>query len=84
MHSDSVRHVRCWRFLSAAALLVWASFGWASPSAPGAVPAIRADLLRQLGRDDEALTESKRAIELTRNESERQFLDAQIRDRSIG
>jgi RNA polymerase sigma factor (sigma-70 family) len=48
------------------------------------VPAIRADLLRQLGRDDEALTESKRAIELTRNESERQFLDAQIRDRSIG
>jgi RNA polymerase sigma factor (sigma-70 family) len=48
------------------------------------VPAIRADLLRQLGRDDEAFVESKRAIELTRNESERQFLDAQIRDRSNG
>jgi RNA polymerase sigma-70 factor, ECF subfamily len=48
------------------------------------VPAIRADLLRRLGRDDEALAESKRAIELTHNESERQFLDAQIRDRSIG
>jgi len=48
------------------------------------VPAIRADLLRQLGRDDEALLESKRAMELTRNESERQFLDAQIRDRSVG
>jgi RNA polymerase sigma factor (sigma-70 family) len=47
------------------------------------VPAIRADLLRQLGRDDEALAESKRAMELTRNESERQFLDAQIRDRSV-
>ena len=43
MHSDSARHVRCWRFPSAAALLVWASFGWASPSAPGAVPAIRVD-----------------------------------------
>jgi RNA polymerase sigma-70 factor (ECF subfamily) len=46
------------------------------------VPAIRADLLRQLGRDDEALAESKRAMELTRNESERRFLDAQIRGRS--
>jgi RNA polymerase sigma factor (sigma-70 family) len=45
------------------------------------VPAIRADLLRQLGRDDEALSESKRAMDLTRNESERQFLDAQIRER---
>jgi RNA polymerase sigma-70 factor (ECF subfamily) len=45
------------------------------------LPAIRADLLRQLGRDDEALDESKRARELTRNESERSFLDAQIRDR---
>jgi RNA polymerase sigma-70 factor (ECF subfamily) len=48
------------------------------------VPAIRADLLRQLGRDAEAMEESKRAMELTRNESERQFLDAQIRDRSVG
>ena len=47
------------------------------------VPAIRAELLRQLGRDGEALDESKRAMELTRNESERQFLDAQIRDRSL-
>jgi RNA polymerase sigma-70 factor (ECF subfamily) len=45
------------------------------------VPAIRADLLRQLGRDDDALAENTRAMELTRNESERQFLDAQIRDR---
>jgi RNA polymerase sigma factor (sigma-70 family) len=45
------------------------------------VPAIRAELLRRLGRDDEALAESRRAMELTRNESERQFLDAQIRDR---
>ncbi len=45
------------------------------------VPAIKADLLRQLGRDDEALVESRRAMELTHNESEREFLDAQIRDR---
>jgi RNA polymerase sigma-70 factor (ECF subfamily) len=45
------------------------------------VPAIRADLLRQLGRDEEATAENQRARELTRNESERQFLDAQIRER---
>ncbi|MGB8198039.1 MAG: sigma-70 family RNA polymerase sigma factor, partial [Acidimicrobiales bacterium] len=47
------------------------------------VPAIRADLLRQLGREDEARAEGERAMELTRNESERQFLDAQIRDRAL-
>jgi periplasmic copper chaperone A len=43
MHPDSARHVRCWRFPSAAALLVWALFASAFPSAPGAVPAIRVD-----------------------------------------
>jgi hypothetical protein len=42
MHSDSVRRVRCRRFSSAAALLVWA-LGSASLSAPGAAPAIRVD-----------------------------------------
>jgi copper(I)-binding protein len=35
--------VRCWRFPSAAALLLWASFGSAVPSAPGAPPAIHVD-----------------------------------------
>jgi copper(I)-binding protein len=43
MHSDSVRRVRCRWFPSAAALLVWASFGSASPGALGAAPAIRVD-----------------------------------------
>jgi periplasmic copper chaperone A len=43
MHSDSARRVRCWRFPSAAALLLWASFGSAVPSAPGAPPAIHVD-----------------------------------------
>ena len=47
------------------------------------MPAIRADLLRQLGRGDEALVESERAIELTRNEAERQYLDAQIPTNSV-
>lgn len=45
------------------------------------VPAIKADLLRSLGRTDEALVESERALELTRNEAERAFLDAQVRGR---
>jgi len=45
------------------------------------VPAIKADLLRRLGREDEALRESQRAIELTRNETEREFLDSQMRTR---
>jgi RNA polymerase sigma-70 factor (ECF subfamily) len=45
------------------------------------LPAIKADLLRRLGREDEALRESQRAIDLTRNESEREFLEAQVRTR---
>jgi RNA polymerase sigma-70 factor (ECF subfamily) len=45
------------------------------------VPAIKADLLRRLGREDEALVESQRAIDLTRNETEREFLDSQMRTR---
>jgi RNA polymerase sigma-70 factor (ECF subfamily) len=45
------------------------------------VPAIKADLLRRLGRDDEALAESNRAHELTRNDTERDFLAAQMRSR---
>lgn len=43
MHSDSARRMRCRRFPSAAALLLWAAFGSASPSAPGIAPAIRVD-----------------------------------------
>lgn len=45
------------------------------------VPAIKSDLLRRLGRDDESLAEGQRALELTRNEAEREFLDAQLRGR---
>jgi RNA polymerase sigma-70 factor (ECF subfamily) len=45
----------------------------------GYVPVIKADLLRRLGRGDEALLESQRAIAMTRNEAERKFLDAQMR-----
>jgi predicted RNA polymerase sigma factor len=45
------------------------------------MPAIKSDLLRRLGRADESLVESKRARELTRNEAEREFLDAQMRGR---
>jgi RNA polymerase sigma-70 factor (ECF subfamily) len=46
------------------------------------LPAIKADFLRRLGRDDEALLESQRALELTRNEAERKFLDDQMRGRT--
>lgn len=46
------------------------------------VPAIKADLLRRLSRDDEALKESNRALELTRNDTEREFLAAQMRERA--
>jgi RNA polymerase sigma factor (sigma-70 family) len=45
------------------------------------LPAIKADLLRKLGRVDESLVESRRAIELTRNDAEREFLGAQLRER---
>jgi RNA polymerase sigma factor (sigma-70 family) len=46
------------------------------------VPAIKADLLRRLSRHDEALKESNRALELTRNDTEREFLAAQMRERA--
>jgi RNA polymerase sigma-70 factor (ECF subfamily) len=45
------------------------------------VPAIKADLLRRLGRADESLLEEQQAIELTRNDAEREFLDARMRGR---
>jgi RNA polymerase sigma-70 factor (ECF subfamily) len=44
------------------------------------LPALKADLLRKLGRVEESLEESRRALELTRNEAEREFLGAQMRD----
>jgi RNA polymerase sigma-70 factor (ECF subfamily) len=45
------------------------------------LPAIKADLLRRLGREEEALLGSERARDLARNDAERAFLDAQIRGR---
>lgn len=45
------------------------------------VAAIKSDLLLRLGRSDESLHEGQRARELTRNEAERDFLDAQVRAR---
>jgi len=45
------------------------------------LPAIKADLLRRLGREDEALVEGQRALGLVRNDAERAFLDAQLRSR---
>ncbi|HYN94572.1 MAG TPA: RNA polymerase sigma factor, partial [Pilimelia sp.] len=38
------------------------------------LPAIKADLLRRLGRGDEAAVAYRRALELTRNGAEREFL----------
>ena len=40
--------------------------------------AVRAQLLRELGRDDEALAEDLRALELTANDAERRLLAARL------
>ena len=45
--------------------------------------AVRASLLRDLGRDDEALAADLRALELTANEAERRLLAARA-DASAG
>ncbi|WP_308466384.1 RNA polymerase sigma factor [Rathayibacter soli] len=42
------------------------------------LPAIKADLLHRLGRDDDALIAYRRALELTENEVEREFLTDRI------
>ena len=42
------------------------------------LPAVRADLLRRLGRRDEAATAYQAAIDLVDNEAERQFLAARL------
>ena len=47
------------------------------------LPAIKADLLRRLGRVDESLVQDARAIELTRNDAEREYLTAQMRSRQL-
>jgi predicted RNA polymerase sigma factor len=39
---------------------------------------MKADLLWRLGRTDEALLESRRALGLTRNDAERAYLNTQI------
>ena len=48
------------------------------------LPAIRADLLRQLGRDEEASDADRRALDLAGNEGERQFLAARLGDAHPG
>jgi RNA polymerase sigma factor (sigma-70 family) len=44
------------------------------------VPAIKADLLRRLGRTEEAVEAYRAALELTDNEAEREFLAGRIAD----
>ncbi|OAH11274.1 hypothetical protein STSP_54080 [Streptomyces jeddahensis] len=44
------------------------------------LPAIKADLLRRLGRTDEAAAAYRQALELTGNEAERAFLTARLTD----
>ena len=44
------------------------------------VPAIKADLLRRLGRTDEAVEAYRAALALTDNEAEREFLAGRIAD----
>jgi RNA polymerase sigma-70 factor (ECF subfamily) len=48
------------------------------------LPAIKADLLRRVGRLEEARREQRRAIELTANESERAYLESQLASPSFG
>jgi RNA polymerase sigma-70 factor (ECF subfamily) len=44
------------------------------------LPAARADLLRRLGRADEARADYARALSLVRNDPERRFLEARLRE----
>ena len=48
------------------------------------LPASRADLLRRLGRFEEAATAYGEALSLTRNEAERRFLEARLLEVSSG
>src|SRR5690606_9503412 len=47
------------------------------------LPAIRADLLRRLGRTDEAAADYRRALRLGGNETERDFLTRQLDDLGV-
>ena len=46
--------------------------------------AVRADLLRRLGRDREAATAYEAAITLTDNATEREFLERRLRGLALG
>ena len=46
------------------------------------LPAIKADLLQRLGRTDEASVVYRQALELTRNEAEREFLATRLANTS--
>jgi RNA polymerase sigma-70 factor (ECF subfamily) len=48
------------------------------------LPAVKADLLRRLGRMDEAASAYREALALAANEAERDFLVAQLRDSTVG
>jgi RNA polymerase sigma-70 factor (ECF subfamily) len=48
------------------------------------LPAIKADLLRRLGRSDEAAAAYRRALELTGNEAEREYLAGRLTDQEAG
>ncbi|WP_448319395.1 RNA polymerase sigma factor [Streptomyces sp. CO7] len=47
------------------------------------LPAIKADLLQRLGRTNEAVAAYRQALELTGNETEREFLTARLADQMI-
>lgn len=47
------------------------------------LPAIKADLLRRLGRNDEASAAYRQALELTGNDAEREFLANRLADRRL-
>jgi RNA polymerase sigma-70 factor (ECF subfamily) len=44
------------------------------------LPAIKAELLRRLGRDEEAAAAYRKALDMTRNDAERRFLTERIRE----
>ena len=44
------------------------------------LPAVKADLLRRLGRTEEAVEAYREALALTDNEAEREFLNGRIAD----
>jgi RNA polymerase sigma-70 factor (ECF subfamily) len=48
------------------------------------LPAVKADLLRRLGRSDDASAAYERALELTQNEAEREFLLHRLQETDLG